>query len=349
MPNIPLGAIDILPGRREAHPEKVDEMALSIRLLGLLQPIIVFPNPEVEGRFSVVAGVHRFLAFKKLGLATIEVRVTEEGEIKRELIEISENVHRCELTLAERDRAMHRYAQLYATLHPELEEVINARRDANLRNAPAEKAAAARVADAQPDAAQPALPTPKAAVAQQFGVSTRTAQRAIKRGQVFSDEERIVLDASGLSLDEINDVAQIDEPADRTQVITLLATGMGLEDALLEVLGPDDTLALGPATAPSDEEWLDTLPIRPRVDRKIFDADALLYRRATAAREAMGRALAWHDLRDRIGHQGLYQRRLGRVLDAPHPRHWIVCNRCEKGISRGVPCDNCKGGGYLIG
>ena len=46
--------------RREVDPAKLEELAQDIKQHGLLQPIIVRPNPNKEGHFIIIAGERRF-------------------------------------------------------------------------------------------------------------------------------------------------------------------------------------------------------------------------------------------------------------------------------------------------
>lgn len=76
--------------------ENVDELAESINVNGLLQPIIVFLRDE---NYVLVSGQRRLLAFKKLGLTEIAAKVIDEPDdpIKAKAISFSENYIRRQL------------------------------------------------------------------------------------------------------------------------------------------------------------------------------------------------------------------------------------------------------------
>ncbi len=101
---------DILVGDRLRGLDErtVGKLAESMRLTGLIQPIVVCRYPGVandETRLVLVAGRHRLEAAKKLGWDRIDCSVTggaEGDDLDRELCEIDENLMRAELTELER-------------------------------------------------------------------------------------------------------------------------------------------------------------------------------------------------------------------------------------------------------
>jgi uncharacterized ParB-like nuclease family protein len=95
-----LDIIKARPTHRGIDQEAVGLLADSMEKLGLRQPITVEPREQGEGYgYWIVAGAHRLVAARKLGWETIPCYV--EGANAR-LWEISENLHRAELSVAER-------------------------------------------------------------------------------------------------------------------------------------------------------------------------------------------------------------------------------------------------------
>ena len=76
---------------RTPSEDKVSEIAESIQQVGLLSPVVISPNN------ILLAGYHRYLAYKKLGLDKIPSIVKDVDDSVSELIEIDENVKRNEL------------------------------------------------------------------------------------------------------------------------------------------------------------------------------------------------------------------------------------------------------------
>jgi ParB family chromosome partitioning protein len=97
-----IDTIEIAPDRlRHLDAAKVEELAASIREHGLISPIIV-RGVDDGARLILVAGLHRLEAVKRLGLDSIKVIFVEGNDIEVRLLEITENLHRAELTATER-------------------------------------------------------------------------------------------------------------------------------------------------------------------------------------------------------------------------------------------------------
>jgi ParB family chromosome partitioning protein len=87
--------------------EQLDELAQSIKEVGLLQPIVVRPQPH--GQYELVMGERRLRASKQAGLTSIPaiIRPTEEADLLRDAL--LENLHRVQLNPLEEAAA---YQQL---------------------------------------------------------------------------------------------------------------------------------------------------------------------------------------------------------------------------------------------
>lgn len=101
--------------RRTVSDKVVEGLASSIASLGLRSPIsVVFRDGvEVDGDIEdgvpvLVAGRHRLEALRRLGWQTVECDVFDDP-ISAEKWEISENIHRADLTLLERDEQVDRW------------------------------------------------------------------------------------------------------------------------------------------------------------------------------------------------------------------------------------------------
>lgn len=81
--------------RLDIDSEKVKELADNIAQIGLLQPIVV---REVDGRFEVIAGHRRLLAFRQLGKAKIPCIVRVVNDTECALARASENLRRVDLS-----------------------------------------------------------------------------------------------------------------------------------------------------------------------------------------------------------------------------------------------------------
>jgi ParB family chromosome partitioning protein len=95
---LPLDKIDIsLSNARKTNlEESIDELAKSIKEIGVQQPVVVFRKPD--GRFELIIGQRRYLACKKIGLKVIPAIIaTVKDETDATIKSFSENIHRLEL------------------------------------------------------------------------------------------------------------------------------------------------------------------------------------------------------------------------------------------------------------
>ena len=67
---ININDIKINPGRREAAPEAVQRLSKSIADVGMMNPI------TVTGDHTLIAGLHRLEAARKLGWTEVECRIS---------------------------------------------------------------------------------------------------------------------------------------------------------------------------------------------------------------------------------------------------------------------------------
>ena len=107
---IQLASIDSDPTqpRREFDDEKLHELAESIKMYGVLSPILVRPGPNT-GRYTIISGERRYRAAKLAGLVDVPALIDQkaEGSEDRTLaIQLVENLQRADLTPLERAQAI---------------------------------------------------------------------------------------------------------------------------------------------------------------------------------------------------------------------------------------------------
>lgn len=106
---IPLSAIEADPNqpRRTFDPEKLQELADSIKLYGVLSPILVRAG-KLPGRYTVISGERRFRAANLCGLASIPAVVNQGDEAQDRMLamQLVENLQRDDLTPLERAQAI---------------------------------------------------------------------------------------------------------------------------------------------------------------------------------------------------------------------------------------------------
>jgi len=92
--DIDIDSIIINNYRKYINPIKVEETATTISKVGLLQAIMVRKSKKVKGKYDLVFGQTRLLAFKLLKLTTIPARITDATDAQLPLIQLIENIQR---------------------------------------------------------------------------------------------------------------------------------------------------------------------------------------------------------------------------------------------------------------
>lgn len=87
--------------RKQFDREALEALADSIAAYGVLQPILVRPNPNFEGNYEIVAGERRWRASKMAGLTEIPAIVLDGDDLKTAQIALIENVQREDLNPVE--------------------------------------------------------------------------------------------------------------------------------------------------------------------------------------------------------------------------------------------------------
>jgi ParB family transcriptional regulator, chromosome partitioning protein len=88
--------------RKEFDPEKLEELAMSIKQYGILEPIVVTPRGD---RYMVIAGERRYRASLLAGLTEVTARVMDADDALVEELALLENIQRQDLNIIEEARA----------------------------------------------------------------------------------------------------------------------------------------------------------------------------------------------------------------------------------------------------
>lgn len=83
--------------RRTFNPDALDELANSIREKGIIQPLIVRPDPENDGQYQIVAGERRWRAAQKAELHEVPAIIREFDDAEVLEVAIIENIQRADL------------------------------------------------------------------------------------------------------------------------------------------------------------------------------------------------------------------------------------------------------------
>ena len=120
--SIPIGEIRTNPKQPRQHFEEkaLDDLAESIRKRGVLQPVIVRPEPE--GGYTLIAGERRLRASRRAGMNQIPAIMSEDDLLE---VALEENVQREDLSPLEEAEALSLLASERGLSHGDLAAVIN--------------------------------------------------------------------------------------------------------------------------------------------------------------------------------------------------------------------------------
>ncbi len=110
--------------RKTFKEDELTELADSIREKGLVQPILVRPEPGASNSYEIVAGERRWRASQRAGLHTIPVIVRDLADQEVLELAIIENVQRADLNPIEEAAGYQELIERYAYTQERLAEVI---------------------------------------------------------------------------------------------------------------------------------------------------------------------------------------------------------------------------------
>ena len=114
--------------RKNFDKQSLEELALSIKENGLLQPIIV--REYGEGRYQIIAGERRFRASKLAELSEIPAVIMNKGDREAAEIALIENIQREDLNPIEEAMSFRALQEDYGLTQEELSERIGKSRSA---------------------------------------------------------------------------------------------------------------------------------------------------------------------------------------------------------------------------
>src|SRR3984885_9656530 len=120
----------LTPTRTECAPELLQELADSIKVTGLIQPLIVRPVPGFPHQFEVVAGERRLRAAQLAGLVEVPAIIRQFNDQESLAVSLIENIQREELGPADEARALKRLTEEFALTHEQVAHAIGRSRAA---------------------------------------------------------------------------------------------------------------------------------------------------------------------------------------------------------------------------
>jgi ParB family chromosome partitioning protein len=108
--------------RRDINPEKLQELANSIAMQGIVQPIVV--RSVSPGRYEIIAGERRWRAAQIAGLQSVPVIIKEMDDRTAIAIALIENIQREDLNSLEEAEALHRLLTEFTMTHQQVADAV---------------------------------------------------------------------------------------------------------------------------------------------------------------------------------------------------------------------------------
>ncbi len=114
--------------RKDIDPERLQELAESIKVQGIVQPIIV--REVGYNRYEIIAGERRWRAGQLAGLADVPVLIKEIDDRAALAISLIENIQREDLNPLEESEAFQRLVEEFDLTHQQIAEAVGKSRAA---------------------------------------------------------------------------------------------------------------------------------------------------------------------------------------------------------------------------
>jgi ParB family chromosome partitioning protein len=110
--------------RRVFDKDALADLANSIRQKGIVQPVLVRPNPNRETRFELIAGERRWRAAQLAKIHTIPAVVRDFSDNEAYEIALIENIQRADLTVIEEAHGYQKLLDHHQYTQEQLAEII---------------------------------------------------------------------------------------------------------------------------------------------------------------------------------------------------------------------------------
>ena len=107
------------------NDEKLNELSESIKINGIIQPIVVRENKFEKGKYEIVAGERRWLAAQRAGLNEVPVFIIDIDDQKSLEIAIVENVQRQDLNIIEEAKGYQRLVKEFGYDHDKISKFMS--------------------------------------------------------------------------------------------------------------------------------------------------------------------------------------------------------------------------------
>jgi len=369
--------------KRTFSKEFAVKLSDSIKIDGLLNPIVVRPNPNTPGRFILVAGRHRLYATKnvlkeQLIRATIDL---EMDEAEADIAATVENLWRNPLSKAQTALALKHWHSHWLASLPVIEPkpAPAATSDQTDQAALPGPVDASEAANAEPAATGSREKDFNAKVAAVTGQSEVSVRRNKAIAKAFTEDQLEVFTQMEVSQTDMLTVANIKDETKRGEIVNLIASGMVPAEAVKEIMKDEAPKRYNSGTAAAqaaeakeatkeqrapeltEDEWFEQNCGEKAAmlgDPSKFKADALLFRSVADLRHAFRtKSKGFLSATKKAGVTGAFYNLVNRFISISHPKDWLICPECKGQGSVQAPsgidgatckCGKCFGGGYLL-
>ena len=112
--------------RKDMHPEALEELAASIKVQGIMQPIVVRPVSSVSAntKYEIIAGERRWRAAQIAGLHDVPALVREVSDEAAIAMSLIENIQRENLNPMEETVALHRLQEEFELTQQQVADAV---------------------------------------------------------------------------------------------------------------------------------------------------------------------------------------------------------------------------------
>ena len=116
--------------RKNFNSDKLQELVDSLKLRGVIQPLLVRPHPNNQDAYELVAGERRWRAAQLAGLHLVPVIVKDLDNAQTLELSLIENLHRDDLNAIETAEAFQRLIDEFKHSHESLSKILGKSRSA---------------------------------------------------------------------------------------------------------------------------------------------------------------------------------------------------------------------------
>lgn len=111
--------------RLKFDEEKLNQLSLSIKQNGIIQPIAVRKDKENSGKYEIIAGERRWLAAQKAGLHEVPVVILDLDDNETLEVAIVENIQREDLNIVEEAKGYERLNKEFGYDHDKIAKLMS--------------------------------------------------------------------------------------------------------------------------------------------------------------------------------------------------------------------------------